>query len=174
MLAMHARIIIAMCALAACVHDTVTDEDVAEARKHKDAGTTADAPPPPPPPPPSSDGIVSCYTEGNPGATCTLPVHCCFTNYSSQHNGECTTSACFWGTIACDGPEDCPAGQHCCGHALIDPALGLTGWSLACQADACGAPPANEELCHADGPGCSCTSAYLTNNDLPRTLSICR
>jgi len=173
MLGMHAKMILAMCALAACVPDTATDEDTAEARKHPhhvDAGTTVDSPPPPP----TSGGTVSCYTEGNPGATCNLPTHCCFSNYSSSRNGECTTNVCAWGTIDCDGPEDCAAGQHCCGHAIIDPIEGLTGWKLACQADACGAPPANEELCHSDGAGCSCTSAYLTNNDLPRTLSICR
>ena len=35
---MHARMLIAICALAACVHDTLTDEDSAEARKHRDAG----------------------------------------------------------------------------------------------------------------------------------------
>jgi len=174
MLGMHATSIIAMCALAACVGDIATDENTDESRKHpKDAGTSIDAAPTPPPPPPS-DNTVTCYSEGNPGATCSLPTHCCFGNYSSQRNGECSNNACFWGTIACDGPEDCPAAQHCCGHALLDPIEGLTGWTLACQADACGAPPANEELCHASGPGCTCTSAYLINNDLPRTLSICR
>ena len=104
-------------------------------------------------------------------------MHCCFGNYSSQHNGECTTASCPWGTISCDGPEDCAAGQHCCGHAMIDPEEGAIGWSLTCQSSACGAPPANEELCHAGGAcsnGGACISTYLTNNDLPRTLSICR
>src|SRR5262245_44332908 len=108
------------CALTACVLDPATDEDAAEARKHfKDAGVV-DAERPPPPPS-SGSGTVTCYTAGDPSASCNLPVHCCFGNYSSDRNGECTTSRCAWGTIACDGPEDCGAGERCCAHAQIDP-----------------------------------------------------
>src|SRR5213078_868731 len=59
-----------------------------------DAGTTT-----------GGAGIVSCYTEGAPGNTCTLPIHCCFTNYSSQHDGFCMNTACTYGTIDCDGPD---------------------------------------------------------------------
>lgn len=120
-------------------------------------------------------GIVACYSEGAPNATCTLPTHCCFTAYSAQHNGACTNATCAWGTISCDGPEDCAAGQRCCAHAIKDLADETIGYSLACQTAACGAAPANEELCH---PGtCSsgmCVNALGANNDLPRALSICR
>jgi hypothetical protein len=120
-------------------------------------------------------GVVSCYSEGNPTATCTLPTHCCFTNYSAQHNGSCTSATCGWGTISCDGPDDCSGGQRCCAHALQDSSNAFVGYTLACQQNPCGPTPLNEELCH---PGtCStgnCVNTLGYNNDLPRTLSICR
>jgi hypothetical protein len=127
-------------------------------------------------------GTVSCYTEGNPDATCTLPTHCCFSNYSSAHDGSCMTSSCTWGTMECDGPEDCAGGQHCCAHALVDPDSGVIGYKLACQASACGAAPANQEMCHptASAAGtCSnaasrCVTAFGNDNDLPPSLHICQ
>ena len=137
-----------------------------------DAGTSPDAAVQPDAGTPNT---VSCYAQGAPSTTCTLPTHCCFTNYDSQHNGQCTSAACVWGTISCDGPEDCTGGQRCCAHAIIDPAQGLQGYTLACQAGPCGASPANEELCHTGT--CSsgtCVTALGHNNDLPRSLSICQ
>lgn len=126
-------------------------------------------------------GSVSCYSDGFPDTTCALPTHCCFSNYNAQHSGACMTSACTWGTIECDGPEDCAGGQHCCAHALIDPVNGTTGYLLACQASACGPAPANQELCHpASSPagtcsgGRTCVSAADHDYDLPRTLDICQ
>ena len=160
-------------ALVACVPDI--DEMASEARRRKDAAVeTADATASPTST--SQAGTVSCYTEGSPTNTCTLPVHCCFTNYSAQHNGYCSTSACSWGTIDCDGPEDCATGERCCSHAITS-ADGTVGYRLACQATACGPQPQNEELCHPDGPPCgsgTCVTAYGNNYDLPRTLYICR
>jgi hypothetical protein len=102
-------------------------------------------------------GVVSCYTEGFPSTTCSLPTHC-------------------------DGPEDCASGSHCCAHANVDPDYGLTGYTLACQATACGTAPINQELCHptatsASGTcpsGKTCVTALGNDNDLPRTLSICK
>lgn len=157
-------------ALVACAADS--DDVSSEARRRKDAGTSTlvDA---------SSTGgtteptgTVSCYTEGAPSNACALPVHCCFGNYSAQHNGYCTTSSCAWGTIDCDGPEDCAAGQYCCATAYPDGG----GWRLACQSGGCGAPPAHEELCHetASCSSGSCVSSYGVNYDLPRTLHVCR
>jgi hypothetical protein len=126
-------------------------------------------------------GVVGCYADGFPSVTCTLPTHCCFTNYSSQHNGACTTDACQYGTIECDGPEDCATGQRCCAHAIIDPDFGTVGYTLACQASACGPAPANQELCHPTASpagtcasGTRCVSAFGNDNDLPRELDICQ
>jgi hypothetical protein len=161
--------------LAACAPDSSELSD--EARKGKGHGgttsttadaavSTADAAVTT-----SSAGSVSCYTEGAPSNTCTLPTHCCFSNYSAQHNGGCTTSACTWGTIDCDGPEDCAAGQYCCANAIDG-----GGWTLACQSTSCGAPPLHEELCH-DSASCSsgsCVNTLSVNWDLPRTLYVCR
>jgi len=124
-------------------------------------------------------GSVGCYADVDPRAVCTLPIHCCFTNYSSQHNGSCTTEACVWGTITCDGPEDCAAGQHCCAHAILDGDNTAVGYTLACQASACGAAPVNQELCHRGGAatcatGKTCVTTFGNDNDLPRELDICK
>ena len=126
-------------------------------------------------------GTIACFSEGDPGAACTLPTHCCFTNYSAAHDGACTTDACTWGTMECDGPEDCAGGQHCCAHALVTPD-GLAGYQLACQASACGAAPANQELCHptasaagtCSSPSSRCVTALDNDNDLPASLHICQ
>lgn len=128
-------------------------------------------------------GIVSCYSEGNPGAMCTLPTRCCFNNYSAQHNGACSTDACTWGTIECDGPEDCASGQHCCAHAIVTLDSGVSGYQLACQASACGIAPANQELCHptaasaagtCSSPDSRCVTAFGNDSDLPPSLHICQ
>ena len=128
-------------------------------------------------------GVISCYTEGSPGTTCTLPTHCCFSNYSSAHDGYCSTAACTWGTIACDGPEDCTGGQHCCAHAIVTPDSGVIGYQLACQASACGAAPANQEMCHptaasaagtCSSPSDRCVTALGNDSDLPPSLYICK
>ncbi len=126
--------------------------------------------------PGSGTGTVSCYYQANPSATCAAPTHCCFSNYSAQHNGECSTASCSWGTIDCDGPEDCASGQHCCSHQTSDPEWGITGYKLSCQSAACGPAPTSYELCHTQtcSNGGSCVSAYGVANDLPRSLSVCR
>jgi hypothetical protein len=158
-------------ALAACAPGN--DELSGEARKGKGHGgtTTTVVDAAASSGDPSEAGVVSCYTEGAPATTCTLPVHCCFGNYTAQHNGYCTTSSCGWGTIDCDGPEDCAAGQHCC--ATKDE----LGWTLACQSSTCGAPPLHEELCHTSETcgGRACVNTIDAGNyDLPRTLYVCR
>lgn len=146
---------------------------------HTDASVPVDAAPPGDP---GRPGIVSCFSQFDPATTCsTATSHCCFSNYSAAHDGECTASACAWGTISCDGPEDCGTGQHCCAHALIDPNDGMYGYQLACQTAACGPAPVNQELCHPTssgaavcGSGHTCVPAAGNDNDLPRALSICK
>ena len=153
-------------ALAACTYDGV-EMDV-EARRRPSA---PDAPAALPDASPTSGDAVtlSCYSEGAPDRTCASPDHCCFSNYTSQHNGYCTTDECAWGTIKCDGAEDCASGQSCCGTQSE-----FGGWALACQSS-CGST--TEELCHPGDTcknGGTCVSAYGVNNDFPRTLYICR
>ena len=165
--------IVPVCALAACSQSE--DGTTLERRHHRpDAAVTQ----PDAPTTTTEPGAISCYTEGNPSQSCALGVSCCFNNYSSQHDGYCSTGTCAYGTIDCDGPEDCGAGEHCCSHALFTSDGSLSGYSVACQASACGAAPANYELCHPDGAACSnggaCVTAYLNDNDLPRTLDICK
>ena len=119
-----------------------------------------------------STEIVTCYSEGNPGATCTLPVHCCFTGYDSAHDGYCTTETCAFGTISCDGPEDCASGSPCCAHSVQDPTDGTIGIRVACEAGGCA--PHDIEVCHSTCSHGTCVSASGHDNDLPRTLNICQ
>lgn len=123
-------------------------------------------------------GTVSCYREGQPNAFCTIPSHCCFTNYGAQHNGSCTNSSCAWGTIECDGPEDCTAGQRCCSRAIVDSQGSTVGYRMSCSSSACGGPPLGDELCHPSGAACTnggtCVTAYGNQTDLPRSLYVCR
>jgi hypothetical protein len=84
--------------------------------------------------------------------------------------------------MECDGPEDCAGGQHCCAHAIVTPDSGVVGYQLACQASACGAAPANQELCHptaaaagtCSSPSSQCVTAFGNDSDLPPSLHICR
>jgi hypothetical protein len=170
--------------LAACASDTGGDDEWPADRRKRDAGvvqtvdsggsTNTDAGTSSG----SGGGTVSCYSTGNPSNSCTLPVHCCFNNYSSAHDGFCTTETCASGSIDCDGPEDCASSQHCCSSVVRDVNGDIAGTRIACQASSCGDPPAHEELCHPDGSACanggSCITSYGVNSDLPRTLYICR
>jgi hypothetical protein len=121
---------------------------------------------------------VTCYSSGAPSRTCASPAYCCFNNYSSDHNGYCTTTeSCAFGAITCDGPEDCTGGQRCCATAERDPDIGTTGYKLACKTS-CGGPDLDFELCHANVTNTcasgSCVTAFGNANDLPRTLYVCR
>ena len=191
-------------ALGACTAPPAGDPSSSDGGVEIDVVSRIRRPPPPPPPDASTTtpdartttpdasttgggdlgqtGVFSCYTEGNPGATCASPSHCCFSNYSSAHDGACTTSMCGWGTQTCDGPEDCAAGQHCCAHALIDPDWGMYGYQISCQASACGAAPVNQEMCHTTSTstlgtcstGTACVTALGNDTDLPPNLHICK
>ncbi len=164
--------------VAACT--TATDDDSIDRRRRPDAAVLQiDAGAADGSISPGTLGSVSCYRENNASATCSAPKTCCFSNYSSAHNGSCGTSTCAWGTIQCDGPEDCGGGGggHCCAHAIVDPEQGNQGYLLACQAQACGAPPLDHEMCHPGGTcsnGKTCVTAYGNANDLPRSLYVCR
>jgi hypothetical protein len=176
-------IVATLCGFVACT----TQGDDAAGRRRPTYRPDAAAPAIDASTPPSTDagassslpgGTVSCYREGAPDAFCTLPTRCCFTNYSAQHNGSCTSSSCAWGTIECDGPEDCAEGQRCCSRAILDSYGTTVGYRMACSSNACGASPLGEELCHPDGAACrnggACVTAYGNQTDLPRSLYICR
>ena len=147
-------------ALAACTNGGDVDD---EARRRPDAPAA-----PAPDAPPSSGVTVSCYSEGAPSRTCASPDHCCFSNYSAQHNGYCTTDTCAWGAIYCDGAEDCASGESCYG------VQSEFGWVLSCRSSSAGT---NEELCHPGDTcknGGTCVNAYGVAYDFPRTLYVCR
>jgi hypothetical protein len=197
-------VLAAALALGACTALPAGDPSSSEPDPGVEIDTVARVRRPPPPPPPDAGthtpdasgptggtggdptqpGVISCYTEGNPGATCTAPSVCCFSDYSSAHDGWCSTSAstCGWASQSCDGPEDCATGQHCCGHVLIDPDFGIYGYQIACQASACGAAPINEEMCHPSATsaagtcstGTSCVISFANDTGLPPNLHVCR
>ena len=168
----HSFALATLCALVACAGDT-QDDEVSARHRHRDAGVDAtqaggDAGDT------AGGGTVSCYTEGAAANACSLPEHCCFTNYSAQHDGYCSNASCAYGTISCDGPEDCPGGELCCAHAIRSSTAGTVGYTVSCQAS-CGEAPLDREVCHPDS-GCSsgtCVSTYGVDNDLPRTLYVC-
>jgi hypothetical protein len=190
-------------ALGACTLPTGDATGPAELDGGVELDTVARVKHPPPPPPadagtkpdagggggggggdgdPTLPGVISCGASYDPRATCSTPTHCCFSNYSAQHDGECDATSCSWGTVSCDGPEDCASGQHCCAHVMIDPDWGIFGYQIACQAAACGAAPANQELCHTTtsakgtcSTGTSCvTAAAAADYDLPPALHVCK
>jgi hypothetical protein len=133
---------------------------------------------------PAQAGVISCYTEGSPGATCAAPTQCCWSDYSAAHDGSCASasSACGWAAQSCDGPEDCASGQHCCAHVLVDPDWGIYGYQISCQASACGSAPANQEMCHPTtasargtcSTGTQCVAASGYDTDLPPNLHVCK
>lgn len=158
-------VIATLSALAACVDDTGSEEIADEAldrRKPK--------PSPTPTSPPPTSGSVTCFSTTNPSATCSAGQQCCFDGTAS-HSGTCATSCSSWGTLSCDGPEDCSNGQRCCASFTG------TGVKVGC-ADTC-LPyfQGGDELCHepsvCDG-GRWCITSYGTQPALPRTTAICR
>jgi hypothetical protein len=150
-------------ALGACVDDTAPEEIADEALDRR-------KPKPSPTPTPPPGGTFTCYSTTDPGATCSAPQQCCFDGTAS-HSGACGSSCSSWGTLACDGPEDCSNGQRCCAT------MTGAGVTVGC-ADTC-LPyfQGGDELCHepsvCDG-GRWCITAYGTQPALPRTVAICR
>jgi hypothetical protein len=159
-------ICVALCALAACENARAGSETQAARHHNPDAAVVSS-----PDASTATGNTVTCYSEGDPTATCTLPVHCCFTDYSSFHDGTCTTEACAWGTISCDGPEDCASGQSCCANTLYDAAGDIAGVAVACTSSTC-----ETEICHttSDCSSGTCVTAYGNDNSLPRALNICQ
>jgi hypothetical protein len=88
--------------------------------------------------------------------------------------GTCTTAA---GTT-CDGPEDCPTGQRCCGkwENEVYVEFGCFVSCAAQQGDAATGPgggPFWFDLCHPGGTCEDTTATCLTSTYLPDSLSRC-
>ncbi|MCC6214092.1 MAG: hypothetical protein IT376_04445 [Polyangiaceae bacterium] len=91
-----------------------------------------------------SAGDVCCVVQGSPD-TCTA-------------SGSCTCSGfgCTFLEVTCDGPEDCPGSQVCCGTFVQGPGPGGSRYtSVVCAATCDGG---NERrLCHSDN---DCSGQY--------------
>jgi hypothetical protein len=112
-------------------------------------------------------GEANCFANGA-AATCDLATEmCCFVDPGfdgcepRSAGCQCNGPGCVTTEIRCDGSEDCPGGETCCG--LFDQ-MNQSYTELSCQ-PSCGGP--NElEICH-DGdpcqdPGYTCSnSQYL-------------
>lgn len=96
--------------------------------------------------------------------TCSATEQCCIMGIGSA--GTCIPrgDSCTGASIACDGPEDCDAGEVCCGRA------GGGGGGAAC-ADSCGGPGGGGfELCHemsdcSDGADMCCPAGDFVPAD---------
>lgn len=122
-----------------------------------DGGTATDASPPAPPLDRGEAGKVTCGD-----VTCTLPAEVCCMSFGGSVRTSCKAPASCTGfsvKAACDGPEDCPNGQHCCS--------GFPQGSV-CQ-DSCAEK--QMEVCHATSEcaqGMTCT-ACKTPGGGPKT-----
>lgn len=93
-------------------------------------------------------------------------------NGGSAGSSMCTVTA---GT-ECDGPEDCPTGQHCCGEYNGSGAYDRFSCMASCTADAgagLGGGPLLFELCHGGDTCEDSTAMCLTSPYLPMSLSRC-
>ena len=153
----------AITALAGCVGDA-EDADELERKKPK-PGSTVDAGAG------TTSGVYTCYATSAPAQTCTTAQACCFDG-TFEHSGSCSSSACTtYGSLRCDGPEDCSDGQKCCATITRD------GVTVGCAAECLPYFEGGDELCHEPSfcsGGRSCITAYGTQPALPRTVSICR
>lgn len=120
-----------------------------------------------------ASGVYDCHAKSSPDQTCSAPSACCFDD-SPAHYGACSAAgaACAsYGTLTCDGPEDCPTGEKCCATVTGD------GVYVGCEA-ACLSPfDGGDELCHEPSicsDGRWCVTADGTQPALPPTVSICR
>lgn len=108
--------------------------------------------------------------------TCAVGQQCCVTAMGMQVSAmcqpQCDTDA-GQVVVACDGPEDCPGGNPCCGKFSAN---GMTMGAVACGAQPTDCPPmvdiqsrsGNTRLCHVDA---DCTR-NAPNTQLPQCCSV--
>src|SRR5690349_784 len=120
---------------------------------------------------------ITCFSGGAPDTVCTGADHCCFSNYSALHDGYCATTTCEFGTLNCDGPEDCPAGNVCCAQRFTDPSGVALSYTVACRTGS-SCPSGTWQLCHSTAPanggcpaGTTCQSGV--NFELPKAIQNC-
>jgi hypothetical protein len=79
---------------------------------------------------------------------------------------DCTTME-----ATCDGPEDCPDGQVCCGTFQVVGG-GATYVSFACSATACDFFGSQREACHQDETECA-PDLVCANSQLLTNVQVC-
>jgi hypothetical protein len=119
---------------------------------------------------------IACYSSGAPNTVCSGGQHCCFSNYSADHNGYCSASDPCDFRMDCDGPEDCGSGQVCCAKRLTDPSGIALGYKVACTTrSAC--PSGQWQLCHSSASKTKCPTGHACvptyNYELPKVVQLC-
>jgi hypothetical protein len=136
-----------------------------------------------------ADGDVDASTEPSgqagtqPGVSCGvgLPALCeletekCCTRslgtdtcIAASATCDCDISGCEVMEVHCDGPEDCPSGQVCCG-TLAGSGAAYQDFSCAAQCQATG----NQRVaCHQDDPVCP-SSLQCANSQLLTNIQVC-
>lgn len=104
-------------------------------------------------------------------AQCGASEVCCALKTEKWPNAGCRpVGGCSDRELACDGPEDCPAGQSCCAerNAGVPPGLGGAHCATTC-------PKTTDALCHspADCGGKSCAPFDGAVGDFPDFVKVC-
>lgn len=121
--------------------------------------------------------------EGAPGVACgvALPVlcasdaeKCCLRSLrtdsciAASESCTCDLAGCTTTEAYCDGPEDCPDSQVCCGTA------GATGYVAFRCKDTCSDPRVERVACHIGAADDMCPSGLIcANSQLVSTIQIC-
>jgi hypothetical protein len=103
-----------------------------------------------------------CFGDG-------VTPHCFGGNLGGQCN--CVGIICTSIVVECDGPEDCPSGQLCCGEEGITDSVFT---HLYCR-NGCpgGTTVTRTEICHPGGVACKNGNQCNSDNQLPNGYSDC-
>lgn len=136
-----------------------------------DAGVGADADTEPTPVAGAQPGIscgvglpALCAIDTEKCCTRSLSVDTCI---ASEAACACELADCQVMEVHCDGPEDCPSGQVCCG--TLSGGAAYQDFSCAAQCQATG----NQRVaCHQDEPECP-ASLVCANSQLLTNIQVC-
>jgi hypothetical protein len=84
---------------------------------------------------------------------------------------ECDLEGCEVLEARCDGPEDCPDGQFCCGALEADPNFGSRYSEFAC-ATQCSLEMNRPEACHTSDDTCR-NGLVCANSQILANVQIC-